>query len=372
MTYIHQRRDWPDFIYDLELLTPLLSKIHRKQGELVGKMNWLGFQVQDQSLLQSLSLDVLKSSEIEGEYFDSNEVRSSIARRLKMDAPGMIPSDRYVDGVVEMLLDATQNCTSELTTDRLFYWHTALFPDFRASDFPFKVGNWRTDENGIMQVVSGALGRNVVHFEAPKADLIPDEMDAFLFWFNQEDNMDLVLKAALAHLWFLTIHPFDDGNGRIARAISDLLLTRSEGIHQRYYSMSSQIRIERNAYYKKLEATQRFDMDVTSWMHWFLNCLHSSLLHAEAALESVLFKSTFWNMHRHTAMNDRQVKMVNALLDGFEGNCTAKKWSKIGKCSPDSALRDITDLIKKEVLIKESKGGRSTSYALIKSATIRT
>ncbi|MBB4305009.1 Fic family protein [Rhodobium orientis] len=328
-------------------------------------MEALGFLLRSEAVLQTLTEDVMKSSEIEGERLDRAQVRSSIARRLGLDIGGLIPADRHVEGIVELMLDATQNYDKPLTADRLFDWHAALFPTGRSGMTRITVGAWRDDSSGPMQVVSGPFGKEKVHFEAPEAGRLDAEMRAFLDWFNAKPGIDPVLKAGIAHLWFVTLHPFDDGNGRIARAIADMALARSEGTSQRFYSMSAQIRLERNAYYDTLERTQKGDLDITDWLEWFLACLGRAFEGAEAVLSSVLDKARFWEAHAEDPFNDRQRDMLNRLMDGFEGKLTSSKWAKIQKCSQDTALRDIDDLIKRNILVKDSAGGRSTSYSLV-------
>jgi Fic family protein len=364
MPYIHELPDWPQFRWDHKVLAEPLAAVRHRQGRLIGRMEGLGFTFRSEAVLQTLTEDVLKSSEIEGEHLDRDQVRSSIARRLGMDIGALTPSDRDVEGVVEMMLDATQNYGQELTDERLFGWHAALFPTGRSGTRRIRVGAWRDDSTGPMQVVSGPFGRERVHYEAPKASLLPGEMNAFLAWFNGHDGIDPVLKAGLAHLWFVTIHPFEDGNGRIARAIADMQLARSESSPQRFYSMSAQIRQERKAYYDILESTQKGDLDVTDWLTWFLACLGRAFEGAETILAGVLRKARFWDRHRGEALNDRQRDMLNRLLDGFEGKLTSSKWAKIEKCSADTALRDISDLLARGILVKDEAGGRSTSYSL--------
>jgi Fic family protein len=362
--YIHQRDDWPHFTWDKEKLAGSLSGIHHRQGRLVGRMEGLGFPLQSEAMLQTLTLEVTKTSEIEGEILNTDQVRSSIARHLGMDIAGLVPSDRNVDGVVEMMLDATQNFQAALTAKRLFDWHTSLFPQGESGLHKMTIGNWRGETGGPMQVVSGPMGLERVHFEAPESALLPKEMSAFLAWFNAEMNIDPVLKAALAHLWFVTIHPFDDGNGRIARTIADMQLARADGIAQRFYSMSAQIRLERKAYYDILEKTQKGTLDVTEWLEWFLACLDRAMSASETTLGGVLHKARTWEVLATKALNERQRLMINRLLDGFEGKLTSSKWAKIAKCSSDTALRDIQNLIEQNVLVKEESGGRSTSYVL--------
>ena len=367
--YIHELHDWPEFRWDQNVLATLLADVRHRQGRLLGRMEGLGFPLRGEALLQTLTEDVLKSSEIEGEILDREQVRSSIARRLGIEIGALTPADRNVEGVVEMMLDATQRFDEPLTRDRLFAWHAALFPTGRSGMTKIIVGAWRDDSKGPMQVISGPYGKERVHYEAPSANWLDAEMKAFLDWFNGKSSLDPVLKAALAHLWFVTIHPFDDGNGRIARAIADLQLARSEGSTQRFYSMSAQIRQERDAYYKILETTQKGDLDIADWLVWFIECLGQAIDGAEAVLSSVIRKSRFWDRYKTPGLNERQRSMLNRLLNGFDGKLTSSKWAKIEKCSPDTALRDINDLMKRGILKKDEAGGRSTSYSLIDDAT---
>ena len=364
--FIYQKKDWPNFRWNNDEIVSLLSETRNLQGRLIGKMGSLGFDLRNEALLDTLTLDVLKSSEIEGEFLNPNQVRSSIARRLGMEIAGSVESDRNVDGVVEMMLDATQNCFKPLTSERLFDWHAALFPTGRSGMYKIVVADWRKNLTGTMQVVSGAMGKEKVHFQAPDSSLVEKEMNLFLDWFNNNLKTDLVIKAAIAHLWFITIHPFDDGNGRITRALTDMLLAQSDKSNQRFYSMSAQIRTERKEYYEILEKTQKGDLDITEWIKWFLNCLINSLKSTDSVLESVLFKANFWTKYSKTLINERQKKMLSKLLDGFDGKLTSSKWAKIAKCSKDTAIRDINDLINKNILQKESAGGRSTNYELKK------
>jgi Fic family protein len=366
-TYIHELPDWPRFRWDHEVLAAPLAAVRHHQGRLIGRMEGLGFQLRAEAVLQSLTEEVLKSSEIEGERLDREQVRSSIARRLGMDIGALAPVERNVEGVVEMMLDATQNYRMPLTEERLFDWHAALFPTGRSGITKITVGAWRNKELGPMQVVSGPIGREHVHFEAPTAERLPAEMRAFLAWFNATDGVDPVIFAAVAHLWFVTIHPFEDGNGRIARAIADMALARSEGPPRRFYSMSSQIRIERKAYYETLELTQKGDLDITKWIAWFLQCLDRAFAGAETILASVLLKARFWDAHASDALNDRQRLVVNRLLNGFDGKLTSSKYATLAKCSQDTAARDIDDLSRKGILARDPAGGRSTSHSLIAS-----
>jgi len=365
-TYIHERSQWPSFRWDHARIAARLVDVRHRQGRLIGRMEGLGFQLQAEAVLNTLTEDVLKSSEIEGETLDRDQVRSSIARRLGLDIGGLTPADRDVEGVVEMMLDATQRYAEPVTARRLFDWHAALFPTGRSGMSRIRVGAWRDDKTGPMQVVSGPIGEERVHYEAPAADRVRDEMRKFLEWFEKDHSTDLVLKSGVAHLWFVTIHPFDDGNGRIARAITDMVLARSEKSPQRFYSMSAQIRQERKAYYEILEATQKGDMDITPWLEWFLDCLGRAFDQAETILATVLNKHRFWERFERVKFNERQRDIVNRLLNGFEGKLTSSKWAKLAKCSQDTASRDIDDLIRKKVLVKDAAGGRSTSYSLMK------
>jgi len=365
--YIHELPDWPKFRWDQERLAGPLAAVRHQQGRLLGRMETLGFPLQQEATLEALTEETVKSSEIEGEKLDQEQVRSSIARRLGMDVAGVDVVDRRVEGVVEMMLDATRTYEQPITPDRLFGWHASLFPTGRSGMRKLRVGTWRDDSAGAMQVVSGAVGRARVHFEGPAAKRLDREMTAFVRWFNEGTGpavADEVLKAGLAHLWFVTVHPFDDGNGRIARAIADLALARSERTSQRFYSMSAQIRRERNDYYEILERTQKGTMDVTGWMEWFLGCLGRAIDGAQTTLAAVLRKARFWEAVRGVPMNERQRLMLNRLLDGFEGKLTTSKWAAVAKCSSDTALRDILDLVERGALIRNPGAGRSTSYSL--------
>ncbi|RYC66969.1 Fic family protein [Spirosoma sordidisoli] len=363
--YIYQYSHWPHFHWDQNRLINTLADLRHKQGRLIGQMAGLGFSLRAEAMLQTLTLEVLKTSEIEGEILDQDQVRSSIAKRLGIETFGLVPVDRDVDGVVEMLLDATQQYDKPLTKDRLFDWHAALFPTGRSGMFKIMVGDWRNGNAGPMQVISGPLGKERVHFQAPDASVLDHEMQAFLDWFNSEIALDPVVKAGIAHLWFVTIHPFDDGNGRIARTIADMQLARADRSAQRFYSMSAQIRKERNAYYDALEKTQRGDLDITNWLEWFLGCLDRALSATDEILSSVLLKARYWEWLSTKTLSERQRMMINKLLDGFDGKLTTSKWAKIAKCSQDTALRDIHNLIEQGVLIKDESGGRSTSYLLM-------
>jgi Fic family protein len=362
--YIHELKDWPKFHWSAEKLAEPLGSVRHHQGRLIGYMAALGFNLQQEAVLQTLTADVLKSSEIEGENLNAEQVRSSIARRLGMDIGALKPADRNVEGVVDMMLDATRHYDQPLTDKRLFAWHASLFPTGRSGMTRISAGAWRDDSTGPMQVVSGPMGKERVHFEAPKAERLAGEMGLFLNWFESKEPIDPVLKAGLGHLWFVTIHPFDDGNGRIARAIADMALARSENSPQRFYSMSAQIRQERSAYYDILEHTQKGTMDVTTWMEWFLGCLGRSIDGAHVTLSAVLGKARFWERIKNVQLNDRQRLLINLLLDGFEGKLTTSKYATLAKCSQDTAYRDILALVDHGVLIQNPEGGRSTSYSL--------
>jgi Fic family protein len=363
-TYIHEREEWPRFSWSSDVLIEPLAAVRHRQGRLFGRMEALGFELRAEAVLRTLTEDVLKSSEIEGEILNKEQVRSSIARRLGMDIGALSPVDRDVEGVVEMMLDATQNYREPLTDERLFAWHAALFPTGRSGMTKITVGAWRNEASGPMQFVSGPIGHERVHYEAPAAARLEAEMAAFIDWFNGNAPLDNVLKAAVAHLWFVTIHPFEGGNGRIARAIADMMLTRSEGSAQRFYSMSAEIRLERKGYYAILERTQKGDLDITGWLLWFLGCLDRAFDGAEEILANVLRKARFWESMADQPLNERQRKVINRLVDGFEGKLTSSKWAALTKTSPDTALRDINDLVSRGVLVKDEAGGRSTSYSL--------
>ena len=378
MRYIHQLDGWPKFIWDHKRITALLGSVRNRQGRLMGRMEALGFSLRNEALLKTLTLDVIKSSEIEGSVLNAKQVRSSIARKLGLEIAGLVPSDRYVDGVVEMMLDATQSFKKTLTKRRFFGWQASLFPGGYSGMHKIIIGAWRDDRDSPMRVVSGSVGREKVHFEAPAASSLELEMRNFLRWFNGEEEIDSVLKAGIAHLWFVTLHPFEDGNGRIARAITDMQLARADESAQRFYSMSAQIRKERKAYYHVLEKTQKnihsehknsrasqsAGIDVTSWLEWFLICLDRALGSTESILANVFQKARFWKKHPPESLNERQRKIIYKLFEGFEGKLTSSKWAKITKCSQDTALRDILDLVAKGIFVKDSAGGRSTSYLL--------
>ncbi|SFW74046.1 Fic family protein [Chitinophaga sancti] len=363
--YLHQLKGWPNFQWNNDALAGILGDVRFRQGRLLGSMEGLGFNLQDEATLETLTLDVLKSSEIEGEILNHDQVRSSIARRLGIEVAGLIPADRNVEGIVEMMLDATQRYDRILTADRLFGWQASMFPTGFSGMYKIVVGCWRNNaKDDPMQVVSGGMGREKVHFQAPDSDKLDNEMSQFLHWFNAENTIDPIIKAAVAHLWFVTIHPFDDGNGRIARAITDMQLTRADETPRRFYSMSAQIRIERNGYYAILESTQKGTLDITEWIEWFINCLGRALNATELTLAGVIKKARFWNNSQTQDLNSRQKMMLNKLLDGFEGKFTSSKWGKIAKCSQDTAVRDIQDLIDRNILVKDGSGGRSTGYLL--------
>lgn len=363
--YIYQSEQWPHFTWNDHEINLILGKVRHLQGKIIGQMNMLGFSEKEETILSNLTLDVLKTSEIEGEILNSEQVRSSIARKLGIEYAGMVHSSRDVDGVVEMLLNATQYFNEPLTEERLFGWHAALFPTGWSGMVKIDIGCYRNDE---MEIISGPMGKEKVHYLAPSHKIVKAEMDIFLQWLNAESTIDEVLKSAIAHFWFIIIHPFDDGNGRIARAISDMILARSENTSQRFYSLSSQILNEKKVYYQILQKVQYSTGDITPWLVWFLNCLHSALLNTEQSLNKVYLKSAFWDLHKNTNLNSRQIMMINKLFDGFDGKLKTSKWAKITKCSADTALRDIKDLIEKNILKQENEGGRSTNYELIKQS----
>lgn len=358
--YIYQEKKWPAFTWEATRLNTRLGEVRHRQGKILGHMQALGFKLQEETMLQALTQDVVNSSGIEGEILNPEQVRSSIAKRLGIDVAGTVKAERYVEGVVEMMLDATQHYDHPLTADRLFGWHAALFPTGRSGLYKIKVGGWRDDS---MEVTSGPMGREKVHFEAPGADRVPGEMTTFLDWMNGEQDLDPVIKAAVAHFWFVTIHPFDDGNGRIARAIADLQLARADNSKQRFYSMSAQILQERNEYYDILEKSQKGDMNITMWLEWFLNCLYRSMEHTEQTINKIITRGKFWETWRDVEFNARQTKMLQALLDDFFGTLSVSKWAKMAKTSTDTALRDIQDLLDKDILEREGSG-RSTRYRL--------
>jgi Fic family protein len=363
--WVHEHQNWPNFTWDVESLASKLADIRHRQGRLLGRMEGLGFELKCEASLSTLTNDVVKSSAIEGENLNPEEVRSSIARRLGIDIAGLIPASRDVEGIVEMMLDATQQFSKPLTKDRLFDWHAALFPTGRSGMHKITVGGWRTIDAGPMQVVSGPIGKEKVHFEAPDADRLEKEMQAFLKWFGNDDDIDPVIKAGIAHFWFVTIHPFEDGNGRIARAIGDMALARADGTQDRFYSLSSQIEAERKHYYDQLEKQQRATPDITDWLSWFLDCLGRAITNAETTLGNVLFKAQLWETINQKPVNDRQRLIINRMLeDDFEGFMNTSKYAKLVKCSNDTALRDIQELKERGIFIKNPGGGRSTSYRL--------
>jgi len=363
--WIHEHQNWPNFTWDVESLASKLADIRHRQGRLLGRMEGLGFELKCEASLSTLTNDVVKSSAIEGENLNPKEVRSSIARRLGIDIAGLIPASRDVEGIVEMMLDATQQFSKPLTKDRLFDWHAALFPTGRSGTHKIIVGGWRTIDAGPMQVVSGPIGKEKVHFEAPDADRLEKEMQAFLKWFGNNDDIDPVIKAGIAHLWFVTIHPFEDGNGRIARAIGDMALARADGTQNRFYSLSSQIEAERKHYYDQLEKQQRATPDITDWLSWFLDCLGRAISNAETTLGNVLFKAQLWDTINQKPVNDRQRLIINRMLeDDYEGFMNTSKYAKLAKCSNDTALRDIQELKERGIFIQNPGGGRSTSYRL--------
>jgi Fic family protein len=371
--YIHEAPDWPHLKWDNARLLPLVAAVRHQQGRLLGRMEGLGFRLRAEASLATLTADVIKSSAIEGELLDAAQVRSSIARRLGLDFGGNVPASRDVEGVVEMMLDATQGYARPLTAERLFGWHAALFPTGRSGLRRITVGAWRPAHVGPMQVVSGPVGRERVHFRAPAADRLEQEVRVFLDWFAAADDLDPVLKAGIAHFWFVTLHPFEDGNGRISRAIADLVLARGDGTKERFYSMSKQIEAEKKEYYLKLEQSQQGGTDITAWLEWFLGCLGRAVAGAEAALASVLRKANIWaHINSQAPVNERQRRVINRLLDGFEGKLSSSKYAKLAKCSSDTALRDIRILLDRGILLQDAGGGRSTSYSLAEPEEPRT
>ncbi|MDQ8004015.1 MAG: Fic family protein [Pedobacter sp.] len=364
--YIYEHKNWTNFTWDDKAISALFGEVRLMQGKIIGQMNALGFSAKEEASLTTLTLDVVKSSEIEGELLNYDQVRSSIARRLGIDIAGLVSSNRHVEGVVEMMLDATQRHTLPLTEERLLGWHAALFPTGYSGIYKIEVGKYRTGE---MQIVSGAMGKEKVHYEAANPKLVKAEMDKFLYWFNNENKLDLVLKAAIAHFWFIIIHPFDDGNGRIGRALTDMLLARAEDSSERFYSMSSQILIERKQYYEILQKVQHSKEDITAWLEWFLHCLKNAMLATTYTTQKIIDKAEFWKRHEHTPINERQRLMLNKLFDGLEGKLQTSKWAKITKTSTDTALRDIKDLIEKGILQQTNEGGRNANYQLSKITT---
>jgi Fic family protein len=363
--WIHEHQDWPNFRWDAEAITSKLADIRHRQGRLLGRMESLGFELKQETSLSTLTNDVVKSSAIEGKNLNPEEVRSSIARRLGIDIAGLVPASRDVEGIVDMLLDATQQFSKPLTKDRLFGWHAALFPTGHSGMHRITVGDWRTIDTGPMEVVSGPIGHETIHFEAPSADRLENEMQAFLAWFSNGSDIDLVLKAGIAHLWFVTIHPFEDGNGRIARAISDMALARADRTPDRSYSLSTQIESERKDYYDQLEKQQRSSPEITGWLEWFLNCLGRAISSTEITLDNVLFKAQLWDKINRNPVNKRQRLIINRMLeDGFKGHMNTSKYAKLAKCSNDTALRDIQNLKQRDIFIQNPDGGRSTSYRL--------
>lgn len=362
--YIWQQTDWPDFTWDDAKLSYKLGRVRGLQGRLVGRMSALGFDLKNSAMLDALTADITKSLEIEGEILNVDQVRSSVARHLGIEIEGLPEADRYIDGVVQVMIDATQNYMQPLTAERFFNWHAALFPTGRSGVYKITVADWRQGAEP-MQVISGAMGKEKIHYQAPDSDHVPYQMKLFLEWVNGNQKIDPVLKAAIAHLWFVTIHPFDDGNGRISRTITDLFLARADEMPHRFYSMSAEIRKQRKGYYEMLEKTQKGSLDITNWLEWFLDCLEAALLDTEKSISTILQKAAFWDKYRLVSMNERQIKMVNLFWDGFDGKLTSSKWAKITKCSPDTALRDIQDLITKGVFRKTDEGGRSTNYELV-------
>jgi len=362
--YLHQSKDWPNFKWDSDILLPHVSKVRDLQGRLIGRMEGMGFELREEAVLETLTEDIVKSSEIEGELLNPEEVRSSVAQRLGMEISGLSQASRDVEGVVDMMLDATQKYKATLTKDRMCGWHAALFPTGRSGMHKITVGDWRGDEGGPMQVVSGPMGREKVHYTAPEASRLEEEMNKFIEWFNMDKSMEPVIKSAIAHLWFVSIHPFDDGNGRIARAIADTQLARADRTNQRFYSMSSQIMKSKKGYYDILESTQKGSMDVSQWLVWYFERLTEALEATDEILSKILVKAKFWELHKTTQFNGRQVEMINKLQGEFVGKLHSSKWAKMTKVHRDTARRDIQDLIEKGVLLDSGEGGRSTNYIL--------
>lgn len=359
--YIYEHNNWTDFSWQDKAINALFGEVRLMQGKIIGQMNALGFSAREEATLNALTLDVVKSSEIEGEFLNYAQVRSSIARRLGINTAGLVPGSRHIEGIVEMMLDATQRHNLPLTENRLFGWHAALFPTGYSGPYKIEAGRYRT---GVMQVVSGAMGKEKVHYEAVKPELVKTEMDKFLDWINNENSIDPVLKAAIAHFWFIIIHPFNDGNGRIGRAITDMMLARAEGSGERFYSMSGQIMTERKRYYAVLQKVQHSSGDITEWLDWFLRCLKNAMLASQNTTQKILRKAEFWKLHEHTPINERQRLIINKLFDDFEGKLQTSKWAKITKTSTDTALRDIKDLVEKGILLRTDEGGRSVNYKL--------
>ena len=360
--YIYEHKNWTDFSWQDRAINVVFGEVRLMQGKIIGQMNALGFSAKEEATLSALTLDVVKSSEIEGELLNYEQVRSSIARRLGINSAGIVPSSRHIEGVVEMMMDATQRYSLPLSEKRLFGWHAALFPTGHSGPYLIEAGRYRT---GDMQVVSGAMGKEKVHYQAVKPELVKTEMDKFLDWFNNENRLDPVLKAAIAHFWFIIIHPFDDGNGRIGRAITDMLLARAEGSGDRFYSMSGQILTERKRYYEVLQKVQHSSGDITEWLDWFLHCLKNAMLATENITQKILRKAEFWKIHEHTPINERQRLILNKLFDDFEGKLQTSNWAKIAKTSTDTALRDINDLLEKGILQQTNERGRNANYVLV-------
>jgi len=361
---MYQHKDWPSFNWDEGVLLNHISRVRELQGRVIGRLEGLGFQLREAATLETVMVDVLKSSEIEGEFLDIKEVRSSVAKNLGIELSDQTPSSKHVDGIVDMMLDATQKHEDKLTKERLFSWHGSMFSAGRSGLYTITVGDWRTDQTGRMQVVSGAMGKEKIHFVAPEASKVEKEMSIFLNWFNQTANLEPLIKAAVAHLWFITIHPFDDGNGRIARAISDMQVARADRTSERFYSVSAQIMASKNQYYDILESTQKGGMEITPWLVWYFERLYEAMLATTETLSSIMQKANFWDTHRQTQLNKRQILMINKLFDGFVGKLKTSKWAKINKVHRDTALRDIQDLVKKGILRETAEGGRSTNYQL--------
>lgn len=361
--YLWQKVNWPHFTWDETAINKLLLEVYRLQGILLDRISLFGIEQRNNSLVEAMTNEILNSSNIEGERLDHDSVRSSLAKHLRIEIEGLPNTNHYIDGIVQVMIDATNNHGEKLTTSRLFDWHAALFPTGRSGNIPITVANWRQGEEP-MQVVSGALGKEKIHFEAPPSSLVPQMMDDFLIWIETDNNIDAFIKAAIAHVWFVTIHPFDDGNGRICRTITEMLLSRADKTQHRYYSLSSEIMLQRKCYYEILEVTQKGDVEITNWIAWFLQTLINALNTSISKTNSLIQKISFWNSHQNISLNERQQKIINMLFDGFDGKLNSSKWAKINKCSQDTANRDISDLLSKQILIKSEESGRSTNYNL--------
>lgn len=359
--YIHQTADWPHFIWDKEKIEAELIKVNKAAGFLEGRLSAIGFDVRQLAAVEALTHDIVASYEIENMVLDSGQVRSSVARRMGVRITGETEPSHYVEGVVEMMLDAVDNYRSPLTDERLFGWHNCLFPTGRSGMEVINVGRYRTD---AMNVESGAMGREKIHYHAPEPEMVPVEMERFLAWFNSDDTPEDYVKSAVAHFWFVSIHPFDDGNGRIGRAIADMALSQADNSTMRYFSISRQINKEKREYNNMLEHCQKGSCDITAWIHWYLGCMLRAISGAEDMLSSILDKAIFWQNHSQTTMNDRQKNALNIWLDGYEGKLTVKNWAKKANTSVDTAARDVKDLVDKGLLVPKSGKHRNVPYGI--------